>query len=169
MGTLLFLFASMFFVPCEPAENIPRGNPTGCSMSVEGACCTWHFAEDRFCVPGDDCALSGRAIDSFDTLRSANRWCYRFWCGWLLEKEVYYSYREGLDKRSQALQQIHKVIKKYKFKAAKRLARKELQRLLKTEHCEKGTLCDDYLEFVIHATIPELKRVAREWRERMIY
>ena len=167
MGFLFFFITSNFMVPCDAAEDKPMGTPKQCAMSVEGACCTWYAAEDRFCVPGDDCAPSGRAIDSFDALRTANRWCYRLWCGWLLEKESYYSHREGKDKHSRVLQRLHKRVKRYRFKAAKRLARKELRRLVKTGQCEKDDPCDDYLEFVINGTHAELKRVAREWREEI--
>jgi hypothetical protein len=169
MELLFFFIASNFMTPCEEAENKPMGDPRQCSLSVEGACCTWHSIEDRYCIPGpsDDCAPFERAMDSFNALRTSNRWCYRFWCGWLLEKESYYSFREGRDKHSKALQQIHQLVRKYKFKRAKKLARRELVRLVKIDWCEKDEPCDDYLEFVINATNAELRQAAREWREEI--
>jgi hypothetical protein len=161
------LFSFNFIENCTYAEDKPIGTPRECSFQSGEVCCEWRYVIDRYCAYEDsECTPYEKANDSMDALRAQENWCWKPFCGWLLNGEGYYTNWSAEKVPSADFQRsVRLLVINHKFHKAKREAKKALKHLIKIGDCETDEPCDDMLEFVIHASRKELKMAAREWRE----
>ena len=152
---------------CVYAEDKPMGEAKSCSIQKGEICFEWRYVIDRYCAYEDnDCTPFEKANDSMNALRSQEYWCWVPLCGWLIDGEGYYSNwgMEGTPS-ADAQRKVRNLVIKKKFRKARAAARKALAHLIKVNDCEKDEPCDDMLEFVINASLKELRMAAKEWRE----
>jgi len=161
------LLSFNFIEDCVYAEDKPMGDPKECTFRNGEVCCEWRYVIDRYCAYEDsECTPYEKANDSMYALRSQENWCWRPFCGWLLNGEGYYTNwgMEG-DPSAESQRKIRLLVINQKFHKAKREAKKALKHFIKIKECELNDPCDDMLEFVIYASRKELKMAAKEWRE----
>jgi len=161
------LFSFNFIEDCKYADDKPMDDPKGCYFQKGEICCEWRYVINRYCAYEDsECTPFEKANDSMNALRSQEHWCWDPPCGWILDGESYYS-NWGMQGTPSADSQrkVRTLVIKKKFRKARIAARKALAHLIKVNDCEKDEPCDDMLEFVINASLKELKIAAKEWRE----
>ena len=169
---LLFISLSLYLSGpvCGAEGGLPVGEPKSCVFENEKICCEWHHVLNNYCAPESlyplyDCSEAEHAQGFMNAIRSHESWCYTPTCGWSWEGESYYDNWESHDEWSIANREVRDLLIKERFRRAKFIARRTLQKLTYTGFCTKNKPCDAHLEFVVAASVEKLRKALKEWSQ----